>query len=73
MGKEVGREGGGGEGRRAQLIMTGRNTLLQNYPKQLFDGPAGARKKAIGRIFFYLSCCQVSSLYSSSSVVRLFE
>lgn len=54
------REKGGGRGgkedrgkrrkKMVHLMMTGRNTLLQNHRKQLLDGPAGTWGKAISRI-----------------------
>lgn len=53
-GKEEGRGGKEDRGKRRRksvyLMMTGRNTFLQNHPKQLLDGPAGAGEKAISII-----------------------
>lgn len=68
-GKEEAKWGGGGGRRRwIQLMMTGRNTLLQNYLK-VIDGPVGAGKKIVGRISCYLPQCQVSSLYTTTEIV----
>lgn len=61
-GGKGGGKDGGGRGRKVQVIMTSRNTLQQNHPKQLFDGPVGAGRKVVGRISCYLHRCQVSSL-----------
>lgn len=54
-------------------MMTGRNTLLRDNPKQLFAGPPGAGTKAMGRTSCYLPHCQVSSLYTSSEIDCLHE